>query len=739
MKYNKELWQKKYKFKDEENINDTFDRVAGENDDIFFEMTEGNFISAGRQLAGKNTNTDRTLFNCYVVDFRNINHKGKDSRDSIMDLNKRCADITARGGGIGINFSTLRPKNSEVKSTKGRSSGAVSFMKVISETQKEITQAGIRRGALIFLLEAWHPDILDFISVKEDLDILNNANLSIAVSDDFMQAVENNENWDLKFPDTTFEKYDEEWDGDIKKWQEKDYPVKLYETIKAKELYNKLVKLAWQNGEPGMLFLDTINNNSNIDKRISACNPCGEVPLLEDEICNLGAINLANFVKDKRIEFDKLKTTVKRAVRYLDNVIDEENYNDKNIKKMQKHYRRIGLGVMGFATMLIKLEIKYGSQKSIEIINKVMRTILDHSYRTSAKLAKEKGKAPYFSDNINKNDNALAIDKTGIFQQGFYRDYKKHIFLWHKLSEKTKDIIRSNGLRNTHILSIAPTGSISMLLEVSSGIEPYFKFEYTRNDQLGKRKIKEPILEELGLKGDEDFLITSHEITPEKHIDIQAKFQEYIDNSISKTINLPKNYSLEKTKEIFINAWQKDLKGITIYRDGSREGVYQSNDNNQKEIKSEIWIHDRAKEMDGITKSFKTACGNLYITINFDENKKPFETFLTVGNGGGCVSNLNAISRLVSLLLRSGIPVSEIIDQLSSTFVCPAMQYARGKGKKVEGKNCPSILAKFLKDNSEVKDKEEIVKDLNKCPECGAELIQEEGCINCHVCGWSKC
>ena len=737
-----DLWERKYQI-DNETFAQFVKRISNGNKKIENYFKEKKFTPAGRILAGINTKYNKTLFNCYVLDFSDV-PGGRDSRKAINQLEELSDEVSSKGGGIGINWSVIRPKGSYISSNDGRSSGVVSFMDRHAYSQKTITQGGSRRGALLYALNVWHPDIVDFIEAKKNKDKMQNVNISIGISDDFMHAVKNDDMWILEFPEINFDKYDKEWDGDLEKWKNKGYPTKIYDRIRAKKLLRKAAELSHKTGDPGILYLDTINKTSNVNnyKKIRCTNPCGEEALIPFTACCLGSLNFKKFYDMTDEEIEKL---VLESIKYLDNIIDKENYFDERIERNQKNFRFIGLGGMGIADLLILEGIRYGSDKARDYIEELMKKILDYAYKSSAKLAKEKGVFPkYDYDRLNK-------------------------YYLNMCSKETKELVRKHGLRNAWSLSFAPTGSISMFFKVNSGIEPYFRFRYSRNDIMGKREIKAHILNDERVSKDSSVLVSTEDVKSIEHIKMQAAFQRYTDASISKTINLPNDAKVDEIYQTYIDGWEYGLKGITVYRDGSLEGVLtddntekekENNESREEKNKKPAVIKPREKGMSGKTRSFDTACGKLYITINFDEEGYPFETFLTIGEGGGCISNLNAISRLTSLALRGGVAVEEIADQLESTQVCPAMQYARGKGRKVEGKNCPSNLARFLKEvapeNYKInkirkikKENKKIKNDLMKeekdkrknglCPVCNSEIYFSEGCVTCPNCGWTKC
>ena len=656
----------------------------------------------------------------------------EDSMEGIFDSVKNAALIHKSGGGTGFSFSRLRPKGDVVKSTGGVSSGPISFMEVFNSATNTVKQGGKRRGANMGVLRVDHPDILDFINAKAKLNSKNkeiffeyknanpdisqqeldffkqtlldnqfsNFNLSVALTEEFIQAVRNKKNYDLINPKT-------------KKKEGSLYAPKVYENI---------VKNAWENGEPGILFLDRINEKHPIEKEIEATNPCGEQPLLPWEACNLGSINLSKFVENKKINWDKLKETIKIATRFLDNVISVNNYPLEKIKEEVEKYRKIGLGVMGLHECLIKLNVAYDSKQGVETSRKIMKFINETAHEYSKELAKEKGEFPAFEESIYKNPQ-----------------------------------------RNATLTTIAPTGSISFLAGTSGGIEPFFSFKYSHTDADGNVSTFEY---DFTKEADEKALVTAPEIKPEWHIKIQSAIQEHVDNAVSKTINFPNSASKEDIKKAYDLAFDLECKGLTIYRDGSKTSQVLSNDdeddkseNKDKtshkevigEIKKELTPSQRPIHTKGETIRYDTGCGKLYLTVNYDENDRPFETFITTGSEGGCQIMTEGVSRLTSLALRSGIDIDIIIDQLKSTNTCPSFMYEKGKNKDLVGKSCPDIVAKMLKKAKKVGKnnfaqidegkhvEKESVDEQDYCPECGNELNFSEGCKNCSVCGYSKC
>ena len=651
----------------------------------------------------------------------------EDSMDGIFDAIKNSALIHKSGGGTGFSFSRIRPKNDIVKTTGGVASGPISFMRIFDEATNTVKQGGKRRGANMGVMRVDHPDIRDFITSKEDEDQLNNFNISVAITEDFMEAYQNNEKYELINPRT----------GKITGLED------------ASEIFNLIVEMAHKNGEPGIIFLDKINEENPTPEigEIESTNPCGEQPLLPFEACNLGSINLSKMTEgpigEAEINYDKLAETVKKAVHFLDNVIDMSEFPLDKITEMVQGNRKIGLGVMGYSDMLLKLGLAYNSQEAVETAENIMGFINKKAREASHKLAKRRGPFPNFEKSI----------------------YEKEY-------------------RNATTTTIAPTGSISIIAGTSSGIEPLFALAYERHviDEtlVELHPIFAQIAEERGIMNDElkeklasqssiqkideipddlkEIFVTSHDITPEWHIKTQAAFQKYVDNAVSKTINFKNNASKNDVKEAYELAYKLDCKGITIYRDGSRSGqvlTTKSSDKDEKDNKSK---RNRPKVTVGTTEKTLIGCGKLYITINSDE-EGICELFTTTGKGGGCHAQSEAISRLTSLALRSGMPVEEITDQLKG-IRCEAAMIRT----EVRNLSCPDAIGRALEISNEngeisIKDKNfnseavkekaaEAVRGFNfknnpeekrKCPECESELASDGGCVVCNSCGWSKC
>ena len=532
----------------------------------FYEvMTDFKFLPGGRILAGAGTGFDVTYYNCFVIP------NPPDSRGGIMENLTQMIEIMAHGGGVGLNLSGLRPRGARVKKVNGFSSGPMNWAELYSLATKDIVQqGGSRRGALMLMLHDWHPDIEEFITVKQDLSKINGANLSVCVSDALMEAVKKDADWDLVYPNLDDPKYDKKWNGDIEEWKKAGGKVEVKKTVKARYIWDLICEAAWRSAEPGLHFLDRSNKRSNTwyFERLIATNPCGEQPLSAWAVCNLGAMNLSAYVKNKKFDYDSFAKDVHVAVRFLDDVIDDTHYFIDENEKVAKDIRRQGLGILGLADALIKMEIKYGSDESLKVIEKIFRTLRDNAYSASSDIAKEKGSFPKF----NK---------------------AKYLQGWHvkKLPEEVRKKIAKQGIRNAVLLTIAPTGTTSLISGVSSGIEPVYEFEFIRKDRLGEHMMYHPLYEEWKkanpAASKPDYFVSANDLTPEDHVKVQAVAQEFIDSSISKTVNAPKTHTVEDVKRLYEMAYDMGLKGITYMRDGSRQGVLERVEDKKEEKKEE--------------------------------------------------------------------------------------------------------------------------------------------------------
>ena len=663
----------------------------------------------------------------------------EDSMVGIFDTVKYAALVHQSGGGTGFSFSRLRPEGSIVKSTGGTSSGPVSFMKVFNAATEAVKQGGTRRGANMGMLRIDHPDILKFIDCKADNDEINNFNISVAITDKFMEAVENGTEYELVAPHNGV----------------------VMGTLDAREVFEKIVDAAWRNGEPGIVFIDEMNryNPTPALGEIESTNPCGEQPLLPYEACNLGSINLGLCVCEEdgilSIDYDKITDTVHKAVHFLDNVIDVNHYPLDAIDEMTRKTRKIGLGVMGFADLLLKLGVPYNSVEAERVAEEVMSLIQSEGTKASIELAIERGTFPAWEDSVFKDRYEI---------------------------------------RNATITTIAPTGTISIIADASGGCEPLFAYAFTKNvmdgdkllvcndilvEKLKERGIySEELIQKIADEGTlahieeipEDIrkvFVCAHDITPDWHIRIQAAFQKYTDNAVSKTINFPNSATREEVKEAYVLAYKLGCKGTTVYRDGSRDSQVLTIGSQKKEeekqeispIPNTILPRPRPNLTWGATEKMKIGCGSLFITVNRDEHGI-CEVFTSTGKGGGCPSQSEATARLVSIALRAGISQDEILAQLKG-IRCPSTVRQPG----LNCTSCPDAIArtivkmsKMLGTNGFSLESEEEnppkkadgaktapaskpvlgADDKLHCPECGKLLRHEGGCTICD-CGFSHC
>ena len=729
-----------------ENWHKLIDRVAtdiggGENakKDRYYKLLDSGYFLPNSPTLMNAGNDLQQLSACFVLPI-------EDSMEGIFSTIKNAALIHKSGGGTGFSFSRLREANARVRSTNGVSSGPISFLKVFNAATDAVKQGGTRRGANMAILNVDHPQILEFITSKEDTSQLTNFNISVGITEKFMKAFYEDGEYELISPHT--------------------HEVKG--KLKARDVFSLIVEMAHKNGEPGIVFLDRINkyNPTPHIGKIESTNPCGEQPLLPNEACNLGSINLAPMVKKGKFDWETLKQVVYDSVEFLDDVIDRSSFPLPEIDKMVKSNRKIGLGVMGWADLLFVLGIPYNCEKATSFAEEIMEFIDYHSKLKSMELAVEKGPFPNF--------------KGSIYEKGtLIRENKK--FDWEKL---IKDI-SEKGIRNATTTTIAPTGTISMIVNTSGGIEPQFSLVYVKNVMDGQKLLYvnphfEKALKKAGLYSEDlmervsengsiaemkefpeemkKVFVTSHDISPEWHIKMQAAFQKYTDNAVSKTINFKREASKEDIRMGYELAYELGCKGVTVYRDGSRENQVL---NVGKKLKEEapakainghrVAPRQRPEITTGVTQRIETGCGHLYVTINSDE-KGPCEVFIQMGKVGGCASaQLEAIARLTSLSLRSNIKLESIIRQLRG-IRCPSPMWHKGKIITSCADGVAQSLENFLQlDIETVKEIDKLEETAEKhtesgkksfsgvCPDCGSALEHSEGCLKCNVCGWSKC
>src|SRR6056297_174886 len=598
-------------------------------------LQDWRFVPGGRILTGAGTEQRLTYYNCYVIP------SPVDSREGIMDTLTQMTEIISRGGGVGINLSSLRPHHAYVKGVNGRSSGSVSWGGLYSFVTGLIEQGGSRRGALMLILNVWHPDILEFVNSKRLAGRITNANISVGITDDFMDAVKNDKDWELVFPDVNDPDYDENWDGDLESWREKGKKVVTYKTVKAREVWTNIIESAWASAEPGIFFVDRYNaqSNSYYYAKINCTNPCGEQGLPPWGVCNLGAVNLARFVKQGKVDWESLGKTVRYAVRFLDDVIDNTPYFFEANRIQQQSERRIGLGTMGLAEMMIRLKIRYGGAESEKFLDKLFKFIAEQSYLASAEYAAEKGSFAYF-------------DSEKFLESGFMQGMTKEV----------RQAVKEKGIRNVTLLTQAPTGTTGTMVGTSTGIEPYYFWEWERYGRMGKHTERVDVYDEWRKDHENESLpewfVTAMDLTPEEHVRVQGAIQRWVDSSISKTSNMPNHYTVEQTKELYELMYDLGCKGGTIYRDGSREEqvLNLKKDDEQQEAPAaapepeQIRSRVRPTVLHGITYRKHTPIGTAYITVNSDgaHNNEPFEIFINVAKVGSDVSaDAEGLGRLI--------------------------------------------------------------------------------------------
>jgi len=667
-----------------------------------------------------------TLSACFVIGL-------EDTMEGIMETAKHAAMVQKFGGGTGFSLSKIRPKGAPISTTHGKACGPVAVLRHLSSVSQLVTQGGKRDGANMAVMDVRHPDILEFITCKRKEGEIHNFNISVGVDTDFMERVERGEEYDLIDPRTG----------------------QKAGRLNAREVFEEIVKGAWLNGEPGMLFMDRINQDNATPHlgRIMATNPCGEQPLLPYESCNLGSINLVKFLRytpqGAEVDWERLREAVRLAIRFLDNVIDANHYAIPEIERMTKLTRKVGLGVMGWADMLIRLGIPYDSEEGLALARRLMAFIRQEADRMSAELARQRGPFPAFKGSIHDRPGAPP-------------------------------------LRNAWRLSIAPTGTISMIAGCSSGIEPIFALVFRKHNILGGQTLyyvdrafeavaraegfySEGLMEHLAAGGSlqerqdvppwvRRLFVTAPDIAPEWHVRMQAAFQESVDSGISKTINFPNHATVEDVRKAYLLAWKLGCKGITVYRAGSRQKEVLTAGTTQAPAKSgeaaqPPYRHPRERPpvVQGHTERLRTGHGNMYVTINTDEEGRPFEVFVALGKAGGCDSaQLEAIARLVSLALRCGVDPRAIVEQLRGITCCPAwdegvlvksapdaLALALGRAIGIDLPRPAAVQPSLFPRNGERQGGGSGYWGL--CKKCNGPLVYQEGCLTCRSCGYSEC
>ncbi len=702
------------------------------------------FVPGGRVMHGAGREDARrrpTLSNCYVIPIN------EDSLEGIYQCITESAMVYRTGGGVGTDLSPLRPEGAPVNATIDHSPGATAFMNLFSESTNTVSQAG-RRGALMLTMRVDHPDIERFITIKNDPRKIKvqYANISVLITHEFMQAVMADADFPLR------------WGG------------KVYRTVKAKELWFKIIKNAHASAEPGIIFWDTMRDYHNVEyaNPLTSTNPCGEQPLASYTACNLGNINLSKFVDEEgRFNFTDLASVVRTATRFMDDIIDYnmDNHALDKIRKAVASDRRIGLGITGLADALVMMKIRYDSEEALKAVEQMMLLIRDEAYKTSIEIAKEKGAFPLYA----------------------WDGYSKSKFV-HSLPAEIRDAIAQHGIRNSTVLTVPPVGTGSIVAQTSSGIEPIFCTSYRRRvknhdgDTFSEYKVYHPLVKRLF--GDDEqlpeYVVTAHQIDPYFRVRMQGVIQKYVDSSISSTVNLAEDVSVDTVADIYMTAYKAGLKGITVYREGSREGILQTEEYARKkegehhakpahgEAVTAKGPRRRSQRTFGVTERVRTGEGNLYVTINEDENGL-CEIFTTIGKAGGnAAAQSEAISRLISLALRSGIEPREIVSQLKG--ISGPSPVWDGHGGQIL--STPDAIGKVLEHYIEKRDemwagRMQGQADQNAsapkapaagaatpaakshgdtpgtgqltCPECGSTVDHVSGCVLCHNCGWSKC
>lgn len=742
-----DIWERKYRY-DNESFDEWLYRVSGGDAEVEKLIEEKKFLFGGRILANRgleNNGKKISLSNCYLVT------PPDDSIESIFDCAKKLARTYSYGGGCGIDISNLSPRGAKVNNAAKETSGSVSFMDLYSLVTGLIGQSG-RRGALMISIDCTHPDLEEFIEVKSDLDKVTKANISIKITDKFMEAVKNKQKFMLSFT-------------------RKETGETISKEVDAYEIFHKICKMNWDYAEPGMIFWDRIRNwnllSEDEDFEYAGLNPCAEEPLPAGGSCLLGSINLSEFVTtDGKFDDNDFRHAVHIAVSALNDVLDEglPLHPLEEQRESVEDWRQIGLGIFGLADMLIKMGIRYGSDESISLCNEIGRQMIDQALSSSAKLS-------YF------NYPYPMYDRDYVLKSEFYKA---------NASEQAQALVEKHGLHNSQLLTIAPTGTLSTMLGVSGGIEPIYANYYTRKTESlhGEDKyykvytpIVEKYMKEHDLKDDSelpDYFVTAQTLDYKERIDMQSIWQTHIDASISSTVNVPNSFTVNQVEDLYLYAWEKGLKGVTIFRDGcKRTGILSTDGNADKKDENTNKINDSMEIPRGMIikaddncvgkkRTLHTGCGTLHCEAFFDpDTGELLETYFSKGSSGGCNQFMIGLSRMISLSARGGIDIYSIIDQLKSSGTCPS--YAVRTATKHDtsiGSSCPVAIGNALLDmydemQREVNDDfkyEDIVDDDTlennepkvisnniKCPQCGGQLVFEGGCNTCKNCGWSKC
>ena len=733
-----DIWNKKY-CQNNETFDEWLDRVSGYNEDVKQLIIDKKFLFAGRILA--NRGMDKlgkkiTYSNCYVIP------PVEDSIESIYDTCAKLARTFSYSGGCGVDISKLRPRGMKVNNASSTTTGAVSFMDTFSQVTGTIGQNG-RRGAAMISISCSHPDLEEFIEIKNDLTRVTKANISVRVNDDFMRAVINDLDWELYF--------------------KTEHGDEMRKVVKAKKLFKLLSKNNWSMAEPGILFWDRIENYNLLSEdenfHYAGVNPCAEEPLPEGGSCLLGSINLAAYVENREFKSEEFINDIHVIVKGMNDVLDQglPLHPLAIQRETVRDWRQIGIGVMGIADMLIKLELQYDTKEAQEFCDQIGFMLANEAIYASALLAKKYGPYPKYNDKVLDSE-----------------------FIAKNTTMDTYRLVEEYGLRNSQILTIAPCGTLSTMLGISGGIEPIFSLSYTRKTESlhGEDryyKVFTPIadnyMKEHGLTEEEElpsFFVTAQNINPFRRVEMQGIWQKHIDASISSTLNLPNETTVEDVEALYIYAWENGLKGMTIFRDGCDRAAILTTSKPKEEKKEEV-VEEKKDEIArgvvvptsddviGLKKKLSGGCGSLHLQVYFDRTTgKMTEVFINKGGSGGCNSNLNALSRMISIALRAGVDVKDVADQLGSTINCPSFASSRAKGINLSpGSSCAGAVGKALIDlnkefqkmwrlmivaETEEEVEEQKIMGLKECPECGEKTLQMAGgCMQCSNCGYSKC
>ena len=741
-----DIWEKKY-CHDGESFDEWVTRISGGNEEIGEYIKEKKFLFGGRILSNRGLNKEGrkvTYSNCYVI------QPPEDNIESIFECAKKLARTYSYGGGCGIDISGLSPRGAKINNAAKETSGAVSFMDLYSMVPGLIGQNG-RRGALMISIDCSHPDLQEFIGLKTDLEKVTKANISVRISDEFMEAVKNNEDYTLH--------YTREVTGEV-----------IEKQVNAREIFRLIAETNWDYAEPGALFWDRVKNwnllSNTKEFEYAGVNPCAEEPLPAGGSCLLGSINLSGFVHDPftdnaAFDYDGFRKCVAASVKALNEVLDEglPLHPLEEQQESVRKWRQIGLGIMGLADTMIKLGVTYGEEEAVELCDKIGFAMADAAIAASARLAKEEGAYP-----------ACNIDEVMSTE-----------FFLANTTEQTRELVRKYGLRNSQLLTIAPTGTISTMLGISGGIEPVYANYYERKteslhgtDVYYKvyTKIVQDYMDSHGIKDDKelpDYFVTAMTLDYEQRIDMQSAWQQHIDASISSTVNVPNSFTVEETESLYLKAYEKGLKGITIYRDGcARSGILSLGEEKPKPVtageglgRGEILLV--TDDVVGKKRKLITGCGSLHCIALFDPHTGALlETYLSKGSTGGCNNFMVGLSRMISISARGGIDIETIVDQLNSSGSCPSYTARRVTRKDTsKGACCPMAVGNALMEMYEEMQAELAAKKAHGCdqgakapkpkavkaetngkvycPECGEPLVFEEGCNICKSCGWSKC